>query len=261
LAEKIRIWDFYCIMSFMNAFILGSQDVFEYDRAYSLLTRELGKVVAIARSVRKPQSKLAGHLDAPHFSWVEVIATSKGWQITQALEQLAYARIRKNRDALKAVLQCSQFLNVFLPALVGSYEFQHIVGKQQGDEEKVFMLWGDFLDHMELYAEQLNETDFDFIRAQCVLRGLSLLGFLPDVAVCNSCGKQFSARGAYLADNQLVCDACAVSLRAGANSISYSVLKTIQQIMSGTWVLKDHYAKAVTRCADYFERQSEQFML
>ncbi len=248
-------------MAFLHAFILGSQDMFEYDRTYSLLTQELGKVVAIARSIRKFQSKLAGHLDAPNFSWVELIPTSKGWQITQALEQRAYAHIRKNHDALKAVLQCSKFLNVFLPAIIGSYEFQHTAGKQQGDEEKIFMLWSDFLDHMESYAEQPDETNFDFVRAQCVLRGLSLLGFLPDVHVCNSCEKQFSARGAYLADNQLVCDACAVSLRAGANGISYNVLKIIQQIMSGAWISQNSQAKAVARCADYFERQSKRYML
>lgn len=42
--------------------ILRYRDIGEYDRIYSILTREHGKVEAWAQGVRKPQSKLVAHL-------------------------------------------------------------------------------------------------------------------------------------------------------------------------------------------------------
>lgn len=47
-----------------KAFILNTQDRREGDRLYNLFTQEAGKLTAQARGVRKPQSKLSGHLQS-----------------------------------------------------------------------------------------------------------------------------------------------------------------------------------------------------
>ena len=73
-------------MTFTNAFILSFSDFSDYDRWFSLLTNEHGKIRAICKSILKPNAKLAGHLDIPSLSWVELVWSVRGWQITQALE-------------------------------------------------------------------------------------------------------------------------------------------------------------------------------
>lgn len=44
------------------AIILGTRDIFDADRSYLLFTREYGKLWARAKGVRRPGSRLSGHL-------------------------------------------------------------------------------------------------------------------------------------------------------------------------------------------------------
>ena len=45
-----------------EAVILGTRDIFDADRSYLLFTREFGKLWARAKGVRRPGSRLSGHL-------------------------------------------------------------------------------------------------------------------------------------------------------------------------------------------------------
>src|SRR3972149_8549522 len=91
-----------------NVFILSYKNVGEHDRRYSLLTEDFGRVSAIVRSILKPNSKLAGHLEPPSFSWVELIESSRGFQLTQALEQNSFSGLRKQPGAMAAVLRLGE---------------------------------------------------------------------------------------------------------------------------------------------------------
>ncbi len=63
-----------------QAVILTSTDVFDADRSYLLFTKVLGKIRARGKGVRKPTSRLTGHL-LPHLPCVIELSESSGWYV------------------------------------------------------------------------------------------------------------------------------------------------------------------------------------
>ncbi len=71
-----------------NAIILKREDIFEADRIYHLYTEDFGRVRTLAGSVRKINSKLAGHLEPFNLIWVELMSKKGGdLFITTALSE------------------------------------------------------------------------------------------------------------------------------------------------------------------------------
>lgn len=63
-----------------QAVILTSTDVFDADRSYLLFTKTLGKIRARGKGVRKPTSRLTGHL-LPHLPCTIELSESNGWYV------------------------------------------------------------------------------------------------------------------------------------------------------------------------------------
>lgn len=145
------------------AFVLQSAEKGEYDRAYSLLTKDLGVIDAFSKSVRKAGSKLSGHLEPPNFCWVELIESSRGWQIASALEEKNFREILGSPAALRVVLQAGFLLKEFIPV--------------SNPDETIWNLWGEFV--ARLREAPPYPTTLQGILAQFLLRLMSELGFCP----------------------------------------------------------------------------------
>ena len=142
-------------MSFTNAFVLSYKNINEFDRRYSLLTRDFGKIEAVVKSILKSNSKLAGHLEPPSLCWVELIERGNSFQLTQALEQKNFSKLKKNQGALSLVLNT---------------------------DDEFFSIWDSFLDYLESHLIPGEILDFEFLEVQTELRFLKQLGFLPEVS-------------------------------------------------------------------------------
>ena len=68
-----------------EAIVLDSSEIFDTDRSLLLFTYELGKIRARARGVRKPTSRLAGHLLPCLPTFIELAETNGNYLITSAL--------------------------------------------------------------------------------------------------------------------------------------------------------------------------------
>ncbi|MDP7069224.1 MAG: recombination protein O N-terminal domain-containing protein [Candidatus Peribacteraceae bacterium] len=68
----------------VEAIILKAHDVGEADRFCILFTKELGKIAARARSVRKPGSRIGGTLLAPQHVSIELRESSAGYMVIDA---------------------------------------------------------------------------------------------------------------------------------------------------------------------------------
>ncbi|MBI2634031.1 MAG: recombination protein O N-terminal domain-containing protein [Parcubacteria group bacterium] len=160
----------------VHAFVLKTEPAGEIDRRYFLLTKEFGKIEAIAKAVRKPRAKLAGHLEPVNFSWVGLIPTKAGlangkptWQITQALELESFSNLKNNPLCLRQALCGSELLHEFLV--------------ESSSDEELWQLWEEFIYGLEKNADKPpGEFQPDFFFSQFALRLVSLLGFLPDAA-------------------------------------------------------------------------------
>lgn len=155
----------------VHAYILKSEPAGEIDRRYALLTEEFGKIEAVAKAVRKPRAKLAGHLEPVNFAWVGLIPTKAGltngkqtWQITQALELESFSNLRNNPQCLLEAIRGAKLLHGFLV--------------ESSSDAEIWQLWQEFIGGLENNFGQEFQPDFFF--SQFALRLVSLLGFLPD---------------------------------------------------------------------------------
>lgn len=146
------------------AFVLDSRPLNEYDRGYTLLTKEFGVIEAFAKSVRKSNAKLSGHLEPPSFSWIELVESHRGWQITSALEKNPHANILSYPPALRTALQAGFLMREFIP-------ISH-------PDETIWNLWEDFLTQLSARAPS-SAAVLRGVLAQFLIRLLSHLGFFP----------------------------------------------------------------------------------
>ena len=88
-----------------TAIVLGKRSIGETDRVYSLLTREAGKVRAVARGVRKPEAKLAGQLETLSLVSVSIMRSRGRGNISGSIAEEFFPNIRKDETALRAALE------------------------------------------------------------------------------------------------------------------------------------------------------------
>lgn len=144
---------------FTSALVLDTEDSAELDKTIYLYTKELGKVVAKAKSIRKITSKLAGHLQPLNFVRVRLVKKN-GFQVTDAL---TISRVKFSQEAL-AVLQFIKEMTFEL----------------QPDKNLWFLIkktFQDLRDNKKISYQPL----------------LKALGFAPDFARCHVCASKFVA--------------------------------------------------------------------
>ena len=147
-----------------RAFILDSQPSGEYDRAYTLLTKDLGVVEAFSKSVRKSGAKLGGHLEPPNMSWVELVESNRGWQLTSALEEDPHRAILSSSTALRTVLQAGFLLRALIPV--------------SHPDETVWNVWEEFVRQLSRYNAPPAVVQRGVL-AQFLAKVLAHLGFFP----------------------------------------------------------------------------------
>jgi len=247
---------YFLITHSLKAFILSYKNVGEHDRRYFLLSREFGKIEAISRSVLKPKSKLVGHLEPPNFSWVEVIESAKGFQITQALEELSFPGIRSSHPALKNVLKNAGFISEFLPFPF----FKHHQARVLAPAE-VFQFWAGYLKTMETSFALKTELDLDLFEAELVLLVLKKLGFLPDFFRCFGCEKQLNNEIAVFFDGRSFCPECSKKKNIPGEKISPKAFADFSRILEQDWLLVSENKDLIKKIAFYFQKQAYAYML
>lgn len=82
-----------------RAYVLSSRNTGDANRALTLLTRELGTVVATAQSVRRERSRLRFALQRFSFAEVSLVRGRGGWRVTNAypLENIFFSATPEKR--------------------------------------------------------------------------------------------------------------------------------------------------------------------
>jgi DNA repair protein RecO (recombination protein O) len=176
-----------------DALVLRCVDYGEADRIVTLLTREHGRVSAIARAARKSKRRFAGSLEG--FAWISVeLSFGRG-----ALAQLASARVTRSFPRLLGDLSRLEAAGALL-RLARDLVPEHV------PDESVY----------EGVAHMLVALDEPALSAKAVqlaakVHLLALTGFAPQLAACAVCGKQPAEGQTALFDparGGLVCRAC-----------------------------------------------------
>ncbi len=195
-----------------RAVVLRKLDYGEADRIFTLLTREHGKVGAIAKGVRKPESKLGpslelyGHVDVllargrGELDVVAQVARVPGYRIEGDVERMAHA------------------------ALIA--ELAERVCEDRHPIDGVYELAVASLD------ELARESDPRRASAWFLLTALDLLGYAPQLMSCVSCDKVLAAKPAAFSAEAggFLCDRCAMP---SMDLVPVATIKVLRLMASG----------------------------
>ena len=149
-----------------KAIIIKKQNTNEYDQFVTCYTQELGKLTAIAKSILKPTSVQAMHLDTLNLVEFELINGKAMPIIAGAQSENSYRDLKNS-----------------IPSVAVANFFSEIIDKMVPELEKDDRLWSfmtelfDKLNRFEPNLIFLRQKQFDL---------LGLLGYSPEVAVSAS---------------------------------------------------------------------------
>lgn len=152
-----------------RAIVLKRRDQGEADRVITVFTPDLGKRTYLARGVRKPASRKAGHLE-PFTHVALLLAQSRTWDlITQAETVHSFRRLSENLDRAAYGFYVAELIDAFT------------------EEEDVH---AEIFDLLLLALERLEQSEqLDLTARWFELTLLRLSGYQPELFRCVQCGQ------------------------------------------------------------------------
>lgn len=189
--------------------ILRRQDLGETDRLVTLYTPEKGKLRAVAKGVRRPGSKVAGHLEPFTRSRLLLARGRELDIITQAEAVANYAGLRRDLMRLGQAAYAAELLDRF--------------GVEESDTQATFLLMTDTLERLE--NDPLPENALRYFQ----IRLLDLVGFRPELGRCVGCGEPLRPVDQHFSASEggVLCPSCG-STRRHVRPLSLAALKVLR---------------------------------
>lgn len=205
-----------------EAIVLRRKDIGEADRILTLFTPELGKVRVIAKGIRKPSSRKAGHLEL--FTCAKLLLA-----VGRDLDIITQAEGVEPYRALRADLLRSAY---------GAYMVDLLDRFTPDAEENV--------DLYQLLRQGLDwaatATDLALATRYYELHLLGLAGYQPQLRRCVVCGRVLAAEDQFFStmEGGVVCPSCASQRagnpgRSGRLRLSLSALKLLRYMQASPY--------------------------
>lgn len=199
-----------------EAIVLRRRDFGEADRLLTLYSREYGKIRAIAKGARKPQSRKTGHVEL-FMRTRFLVAQGRNLDIvTQAEMVEGYHRLRDDLVRTTYASYVVELLDRFTP-----------------DEDRN----GQVYDLLSDALRWLERSDNLLLAARYYeLHLLALLGYRPQLFRCVSCGEDVEEQDqAFSAElGGVLCPNCRQADR-GASDISGAAVKVLRFLQTRQW--------------------------
>lgn len=101
------------IMYITQAFTLAKKNIGESDREYCFFTKKFGRIVVVARGIRKPNAKLQGQIELPCLTSIDFTSGNQK-KLTGALIKNSFPKIRANLQASASVGNILQLIKDFV---------------------------------------------------------------------------------------------------------------------------------------------------
>ncbi len=199
-----------------EAVVLRHNDWGEADRLLVLFTRKLGKIRAIAKGVRKPRSRKAGHLEP--FTRVDLLL-ARGrdlFIVTQAETVKVYLPIRQDLLLVGYASYIVELLDRFI------YE--------EGENRAIYRLLTDTLERISTHPNPEVAVRYYEVRL------LDLVGFRPQLFKCVKCEAEIQAEDQFFSAEQggVLCPACGNGV-PGARPIRMLPLKYLRHFQRSSY--------------------------
>ena len=145
----------------------------EADLILTVFTKQHGKLQAIAKGARKPQSKFSGHVEPLTVINIQLARGRSIETVTQVQTNKAYPTLYKDLNKLAHGIYISELIDQFTP--------------EKEPNKQIFDAGIDILDFISISPEpELKIRNFEF-------QILKFSGFLPELFVCVKCGQEIVA--------------------------------------------------------------------
>jgi len=211
----------------------------ESDRIVTLLTRQHGKVRAVAKGVRKTTSRIGARLEP--FMWVDVQwSPGKSLAIVQQVELIGGygAKLSKNYDAFASA-----------QAMV---ETADKLTEHEATTDQTLLLVGG------LRALAEGEHPHNLIMDSYLLRALSLAGWTPSVRDCAQTGQPGPHRHFVPALGGMVSPEVAPP---GSATVSPETVELLDALLHGDWVVAEASSEKIRNEASALVQAFVQFHL
>lgn len=200
----------------VEAVVLRHQNLGEADRLIGLFSRELGKLQAIAKGIRKLRSRKAGHLEPFTRVSLQMARGRDFYIITQAETIQAHTTLHEDLLLIGYAAYVVELLDRF------TYE--------EGENRSLYRLLINTLDRL---AEGHNPW---LVLRYYEVRLLDHLGFRPQLLECASCQETIQPRDQFFsaAEGGVLCPRCGKS-KLGARPISMPALKYLRHFQRSTY--------------------------
>ncbi|MBI2935449.1 MAG: DNA repair protein RecO [Chloroflexi bacterium] len=194
-----------------EAVVLKQAPVGEKDRILTLYTPYLGKLRAAAKGVRRPGSKLAGHLE-PLVHCRLMLARGRNLDVVTQAETIAsFVRIRNDLDRIAYAIYCAELVDAFTP--------------DQEANSPVFSLLLDTLGYIE-------EGETPKCLRYFELHLLRHLGYMLELHRCVECNREIApeAHAFAPAGGGVACTNCLGRLTGPVLPLSLNALKALRYL-------------------------------
>ena len=188
----------------------------EADRVITLFTRELGKVSAVAKGVRKARARLAGHLELLTHTDV-TLACGKNLDTVIGSQTLSpYLAVRNSLERTAYALYFTELVYHFAP--------------EGQANAPLFSLLVETLDILG------DTASLDLLARYFELNLLKNLGYRPELRRCPGCSQELEAVTNYFApaSGGVLCPACAAAIEL-AYPVSVSGLKVMRFLLENRY--------------------------
>jgi DNA repair protein RecO (recombination protein O) len=157
----------------VKAIILKRINFYEADRLITAFSEFKGKLIFIAKGIKKPLSKMAGHLEL--FNLVDlVLAEGRNFDLaTQVEATKTFPKLRSNLKKMALAFYFAELVDQLTP--------------EQQPHPKIFQLMNLILTRLDSQEDKLSQ---DTLLPYFVFNLLKDLGYLPELFQCVSCSKK-----------------------------------------------------------------------
>jgi DNA repair protein RecO (recombination protein O) len=199
------------------AIVIKKTKLGEADRILTFYTPGSGKIQGVAKAVRKPKSKLSGHLEMLSYS---VVTLARGKNIDTVIGSQTikpFLTIKNDLDLLSYALYTAEMVNQFTPA--------------ETEDRQIF----------ELLAYTLEElpgaSDKELLMRFFDLHLMRQAGYRPELETCVTCRKTLEAVTNSFAPSAggVLCPSCQRTGKHYGYALSWDSLGIMRFIQGGDW--------------------------
>jgi DNA repair protein RecO (recombination protein O) len=194
-----------------EAIVLKRQNLGEADRIVTLFTPSEGKLRAVAKGVRRPASRLAGHLELFSLSVVQLALGRELDIVTQAETRAAFRAVREDLARTSQAYYALELVDRFMPDRLPN--------------RAVFDLLSELLHGLDMLSPSPLALPYFEVHA------LAALGYRPQLVACVSCRAEIAPGANYFSHalGGVLCPSCGPS-EPTAQPIPVDVLKTLRYL-------------------------------